>query len=92
MPENEIKRPTGDHIRLVTNSFACLFKNVMRKIRLSHDEIELIQTALQYVHDTKLDLVSKNRTILEKSAKESIVASAKKYFDVLAVFDGQRDE
>jgi len=63
----------------------------MRTIRITHEEVELIKTALQYVYDRKLDIVSQSRKILNKDATEKILEQANKYFDVQDIFDGGRD-
>mgnify|MGYP007053801429 CR=1 FL=1 len=63
----------------------------MRQIKLKHDEIELIKTALQYVYDKKLDILADSRKILSEEEKELIMNRAGKYYDVLELFDGQRD-
>lgn len=63
-----------------------------RLIRLTHEEIETIKTALQYVYDSKLEIVSKNRKVLGEEATSKILEQANKYFDTQDVFDGERDE
>ena len=63
----------------------------MRKIKLTHEEIEIIKIALQYVYDRKLDIVSQNRKILDKQATARILEQANKYFDTQEIFDGERD-
>jgi len=63
-----------------------------RLIRLTHEEIENIKTALQYVYDSKLEIVSKNRKVLGEEATSEILKQANKYFDTQDVFDGERDE
>jgi hypothetical protein len=64
---------------------------VGRTIKLSHDEIETIKIALQYVYDRKLDMVKQNRKVLGEEATAKILEQANKYFDTQDVFDGDRD-
>jgi len=54
----------------------------MRTLKLSHQEIELIENALLYVYDKKLDLVTNSGRILGKEQSESIMSIANKYFDL----------
>jgi hypothetical protein len=63
----------------------------MRTIQLTHEEIETIKTALQYVHDRKLDIVSQNRKTLGEETTAKILEQANKYFDTQDIFDGDRD-
>ena len=66
-------------------------ENNFRTIRISHEEIEIIKTSLQYVYDKKLDLISNNRKVLNPEAINSILNSANAYFDVQDIFNGDRD-
>ena len=66
-------------------------ENKFRTIRISHEEIEIIKTSLQYVYDKKLDLISNNRKVLNPEAINSILNSANAYFDVQDIFNGDRD-
>ena len=63
----------------------------MRTIQLTHEEIETIKIALQYVYDRKLDVVKQNRKTLGKETTQKIIETANRYFDVQNVFDGERD-
>jgi len=63
----------------------------MRTIKLTHEEIETIKTALQFVYDRQLDILSQNRKILSDEATDTILARAHKFFDTQDVFDGERD-
>lgn len=63
----------------------------MRTIKLTHEEIETIIIALQYVYDRKLDIVAQNDKILGKEARSAITKQANKYFDTQDVFNGERD-
>jgi hypothetical protein len=63
----------------------------MRTIQLTHEEIETIKMALQYVYDRKLDIVSQNRKTLGEEAITKILEQANKYFNTQDVFDGERD-
>jgi len=62
-----------------------------RTIQLTHDEIETIKIALQYVYDRKLDVIKQNRKILGEEAVSGIFKTANKFFDTQEVFDGYRD-
>ncbi len=66
-------------------------ENKFRTIRISHEEIEIIKTSLQYVYDKKLDLIGNNRKVLNPEAINSILNSANAYFDVQDIFNGDRD-
>ena len=63
----------------------------MRTIQLTHEEIETIKIALQYVYDRKLDIVKQNRKTLGEETTQKIIETANKYFDVQDIFDGDRD-
>ena len=63
----------------------------MRTIKLTHEEIETIKIALQYVYDRKLDVIQQNRKTLGEEATAKILEVANKYFDTQDVFDGERD-
>lgn len=63
----------------------------MRTIRLSHEEIETIKIALQYVYDRKLEIVSQNRNTLGEDVSVKIISLANKYINIQSVFDGDRD-
>jgi hypothetical protein len=65
--------------------------NDKRTIQLTHDEIETIKTALQYVFERKLDIVEKNRKTLGEDLSKNIITLANKYIDTQIVFDGERD-
>jgi len=66
-------------------------ENKFRTIRISHEEIEIIKSSLQYVYDKKLDLIGNNRKVLNPEAINSILNSANAYFDVQDIFNGDRD-
>jgi len=63
----------------------------MRTIQLTHEEIETIIIALQYVYDRKLDMVKQNRKTLGEETISKILETANKYFDTQDVFEGERD-
>lgn len=63
----------------------------MRTIQLTHEEIETIKMALQYVYDRKLDIVSQNRKTLGEEVTAKILEQANKYFYTQDVFNGERD-
>ena len=63
----------------------------MRTIKLTHEEIETIKMALQYVYDRKLDIVSQNRKILGEEVIAKILEQGNKYFDAQDAFNGERD-
>jgi len=66
-------------------------ENKFRTIRISHEEIEIIKTSLQYVYDKTIDLVGNNRKVLNPEAINSILNSANAYFDAQDIFNGDRD-
>lgn len=59
----------------------------MRTIKLRTEEIERIKYALQFVYDSNLELVAKKSKVLGDSASKEILAEARKYFDILDLFD-----
>ena len=63
----------------------------MRTIKLTHDEIITIKTALQYVYDRKVELINQNRVILSIEVKDEIFKSATNFLNTQDVFDGNRD-
>lgn len=63
----------------------------MRAIKLTHEEIENIKMALQYVYDRKLNIISQNREILGEDVISKILEQANKFYDTLDVFDGEHD-
>jgi hypothetical protein len=68
-----------------------IMENKFRTIRISHEEIEIIKSSLQYVYDKKLDLIGNNRKVLNPQVINSILESANTYFDVQDIFNGDRD-
>ena len=66
-------------------------ENKFRTIRISHEEIEIIKSSLQYVYDKKIELISNNRKVLNPEAINNILNSANTYFDVQDIFNGDRD-
>ena len=63
----------------------------MRTIQITHEEVEIIKRALQYVYDRKLDTISQNKKVLGDEATNKITSQANKYFDTQSIFDGERD-
>jgi hypothetical protein len=59
----------------------------MKAIKFTNEQIETIKNALQYVSDKKMDVIRNNRTILSEEAKQSILESANKYFNLIDLFD-----
>lgn len=53
----------------------------MRTIKLTHEEIETIKMALQYVYDRKLNIVKQNRKTLGEKTTSNILEGANKYFN-----------
>ena len=66
-------------------------ENKFRTIRISHEEIEIIKSSLQYVYDKKIELISNNRKVLNPEVINTILNSANAYFDVQDIFNGDRD-
>ena len=66
-------------------------ENKFRTIRISHEEIEIIKSSLQYVYAKKLDLIGNNRKVLNPEVINAILNSANTYFDVQDIFNGDRD-
>lgn len=63
----------------------------MRTIQITHEEVETIKIALQYVYDSQLDTIKQNRKILGNDISENIIQKANKFFDAQEIFDGERD-
>ncbi len=63
----------------------------MRTIKLTHDEIEFIEKALQYVVDSNLNIISQNIMIIGDDAADKIREQAIIYNNIIDVFDGDRD-
>lgn len=64
----------------------------MRTIKLTHEEIELIKNALQYVYDSKLDNLKQCAKIISKEESEKIIEVANGYYDLFeAINYGQKD-
>lgn len=63
----------------------------MRTIKLTHEEIETIKSALQFVYDTNLDFIKKNRKVLGEDVVEKVLKKANNFFDTQDVFNGERD-
>lgn len=63
----------------------------LRTIKLTHEEVETIKTALQIAHYRTVDVVSQNGKMLGKQAVGVILEQADKYLDTQEVFDGERD-
>lgn len=63
----------------------------MRTIKLTHDEIEIIKSALQFVYVHKLEIVSQNIKIFDEDVRKKTIETAHKYLNVQDVFDGDRD-
>lgn len=66
-------------------------ENKFRTIRISHEEIEIIKSSLQYVYDKKIELISNNRKVLNPEVINTILNSANTYFDAQDIFNGDRD-
>ncbi len=63
----------------------------MRTIKLTHEEIETIKIALEYLADKKIDLIAQNRAILTEEEQLKIYEKSKIYRQTVKVFDGERD-
>lgn len=64
----------------------------MRTIKLTHDEIEIIKKALQYVVDSNLNIISQNINIIgNDDVADKIREQAIIYNNIIDVFDGDRD-
>lgn len=64
---------------------------IMRTIRLTHDEIEIIKKSLSYVYNEQIAFLEKNRNILTETAFSEILENAKTFNEAESVFDGERD-
>jgi len=63
----------------------------MRTLQITHEEIELIKKALQYVYDNNLEIIKNNKKILGEATCAKIIETANMYWDVQNIFDGERD-
>ena len=57
----------------------------MRTIQLTHEEIETIKIALQYVYDTKLDMLKLNKKTLGVKTTSKILEVANKQIEMLMI-------
>lgn len=65
----------------------------MRTLKLTHDEVFLIETALEYVYNKKLDIVSNNRKLLSKDAVAEILKKANEYVELSdGIRNGEKDD
>lgn len=63
----------------------------MRTIKLTHDEIESIKKALQYVVDSNLNIISQNIMLIGHDVADKIREQAIIYNNIIDVFNGDRD-
>jgi len=64
----------------------------MRTLKLSHEEIEIITTALQFVYDKKINTIKNNLKILSSEAVREIVKKADEYSDLQCeIAEGKKD-
>lgn len=54
----------------------------MRTLKISHEDIALIEAALQYVYNRKLDHIKQSINIINAQEKVEILNSANRYLDV----------
>jgi len=64
----------------------------MRTIKLTHEEIEMVQNSLQYAYDCKIGNLKQNAKLITNEERENIVSWANKYFDLFdEIKQGQKD-
>ena len=63
----------------------------MRTIKLTHEEIELIKTALSHVYNETVKIAGQNRLLIGHDAFAETFKAANKYLNTQDVFDGERD-
>ena len=64
----------------------------MRTLKLTHEEIDLIEKALAFVYNTRLKGLEKNFVLLDKDAVDIILKTANKYDNVLSdIREGKKD-
>lgn len=63
-----------------------------RILKITHEEIELIKASSQQMYEDILDIVSKNRNILNKETINSLINQANRYSNIQIIFDGERDQ
>lgn len=64
----------------------------MRNLKLSHEEIEIIQNALQYAYDCKLGNLRNNAKLISTEERENILSFANKYFDLFDEIKGGKKD
>lgn len=63
-----------------------------RTLKLTHDEIQRIEIALDYTWSTRLDYVYKAGSLLDKESKDTIVKNAQRYSSLCNdIQDGKKD-
>ncbi len=63
-----------------------------RTLKLTHEEIQRIEWALDYVWSSRLDYVYKAGNLLDKDSKDTIVKNAERYSSLVNdIQDGQKD-
>ena len=55
----------------------------MKELKLTKEEAELLQSALMYVYDKRLDMVKQNQQIITPEEREQLLTSAAKYWDLI---------
>ena len=64
----------------------------MRTLKLSHEEISTIESALTTAYLNLITIVDKHRRQVPKSVADEILQSANKYDDLrIAISDGSKD-
>jgi len=63
----------------------------MRTIKLTHEEIEIIKSALEYVYKEKMEIVNKYKNVFEKKTLYQMIVDSDRYNNTQSVFNGERD-
>ena len=54
----------------------------MKELKLTKEEAKLLQSALMYVYDKRLEMVRQNIQIITPQEREQLLTSAAKYWDL----------
>lgn len=64
----------------------------MRQLELSHEDIDLIETALKYISRQGFETVRKDKDILGEKAAEAILENSNKFEDLRdSISNGEKD-
>lgn len=60
----------------------------MRRLKLTHEEIQIIQESLQYYYNSKLNLIKNNSGLITLEERKLLVNDANKYVGLHSMIEG----